>query len=72
MSDPCDFRDELAHGVLSPQFITNHINALNAVKEHFIARYLADTGAKIEDTQLVERHSADGLTVTLWCEPRKK
>jgi hypothetical protein len=44
-----------------------------AIKEHFIAQYLAATGARIEDTMLVEEHmgysQAGGFTIHYWCEP---
>jgi hypothetical protein len=43
----------------------------NEVKEHFIAQYLTTTGAKIEDTELVEQRSKDGLTIAYWCRPRR-
>ncbi len=43
-----------------------------AIKEHFVAQYLAATGAKIEDTVLCEQFAADGKTRRYWCEPRDK
>lgn len=38
-------------------------------KEHFIARYLAATGAKIEDTVLIEQRCSNGI-IKFWCEPK--
>ena len=35
----------------------------NAIKENFIARYLAATGAKIDETVLVEERSSDMVTI---------
>jgi hypothetical protein len=45
------------------------IKQQNAVKENFIAGYLAATGARIEDTVLCEQHSNDRTTIRYWCEP---
>jgi hypothetical protein len=50
--------------------VANAIKQQNAIKENFIARYLAATGARIEDTVLIEEHSDDGLRIRYWCEPK--
>jgi hypothetical protein len=41
-----------------------------AVREHFIARYLDATGARIQDTELVEEMSMDRRQIVFWCRPR--
>jgi hypothetical protein len=46
------------------------VEAQLAIKEHFIAQYLAKTGANIEDTMLVEQAQPDGRTILYWCEPK--
>ena len=40
------------------------------IKEDFIARYLAETGAKIDDTVLVEQMDINTSTIRYWCEPK--
>jgi hypothetical protein len=57
---------------LFSEAIQKHIQQQNAVKENFIARYLAETGAKISETVLVEQISRNGLTTKYWCEPKTK
>lgn len=42
----------------------------NDITEHFIARYLGDTGADIRDTMLVEQRLPDRYLY--WCESRPK
>lgn len=42
-----------------------------AIIENFIARYLAETGARVQDTTLVEQRK-DPLTTLYWCEPKPK
>jgi hypothetical protein len=42
-----------------------------ADREHFIAQYLAETGASIAETKLVAQTSADGQRVEFWCEPKE-
>ncbi len=39
-------------------------------REHFIAQYLDTTGARIQDTELVEETSPDGRRIIFWCRPR--
>lgn len=41
-----------------------------AIKEHFIAQYLVATGARIEDTILIEQ-KRDQFTTVYWCEPKE-
>lgn len=53
------------------QIVEDAIAKQMAIKENFVAHYLAATGAKIERTMLVEQRSADGLTTNYWCEPKK-
>lgn len=50
--------------------VADVIKRQNAIKENFIARYLAATGARIEDTVLIEEHSDNGLRIRYWCEPK--
>ena len=40
-----------------------------AIKENFIAHYLAETGADTANTRLVEQRDRDGFTTHYWCEP---
>jgi hypothetical protein len=42
----------------------------NAIKENFIARYLAATGAQIEDTVLCQQTDMETATIRYWCEPK--
>jgi hypothetical protein len=54
----------------SEEFVKRAVAAQMAIKEHFIAQYLAATGARIEDTQLVEQRLPNGTGFRYWCEPR--
>ena len=42
------------------------------ILETFIAQYLADTGAKIEDTVLCEQYDMETGVMRHWCEPKGK
>lgn len=43
-----------------------------AITESFIAEYLKQTGARIEDTMMIERRSSDGCSIHYWFEPKDK
>ena len=38
--------------------------------ENFIAAYINETGLAVNDIQLVEKRSDDGLKITWYCEPK--
>ena len=53
------------------EIVRENVEKQLAIKENFIARYLAETGANIRDTTLVEQR-IDFNKTNYWCEPKPK
>jgi len=55
-------RDEIVNEAVAKQL---------TIKDNFIAHYLAETGAKVSETTLVEQRK-DFKTTLYWCEPKPR
>lgn len=64
-----DYPDWPSPGGLHPE-VFKIIAAKAARRDSFVAQYLAETGASIQDIEIVEEVSRDGMTTTFWCRPK--
>lgn len=62
----------LLHFKTTDEIIRDAIGKQMAIKDHFVAQYLAATGAKIQDTVLCEQYDARDFTTRYWLEPKGK
>jgi len=58
--------DTPGHHALIEKAIQEQVSNL----EHFVARYLAATGARIEDTTLCQQADRETGIIRYWCEPK--